>query len=365
MKWPGLTKLDKYIIGKFLGTFIYSIVLITLIAVVFDLSEHIDDFFEHDATFREVVFDFYLNFIPYFIILFSSMITFISVIYFTSKMAYNTEIIAILSSGVSFNRFLRPYMISATLIAGFSFVVSNYILPPANKIRIEFAEKYFHSRPVNYSNRNIHKQISPGVFIYMESYSNTSNIGYKFSMEEFKNGKLKSKLISDYIRWDSTKSKWTIRNYYIREIHELTETIKKGTSIDTSLSILPADFNRREDVFFETMDIGALNNFINKLEMQGADNIDLYKVERDKRLAFPLSTFILTLIGVTLSSRKIKGGIGMHIGIGLGFTFSYIFLIQFSSQFAISGALSPLLAAWLPNLLFTVIVIGLYKLAPK
>ncbi|MGC9341767.1 MAG: LptF/LptG family permease, partial [Bacteroidales bacterium] len=198
------------------GTFFFSILIILSIAVVFDFSEKIDDFIENGAPFREVIFDYYLNFIPYFAVLFSALFTFISVIYFTSKMAYNTEIIAILSNGVSFRRLLFPYMLSATIIAMFAFFLSNYVIPDANKIKLDFEEKYIHSRPVSFNRKDIHRQIRPGVFIYMESYSNISLTGYNFSMEKFEEGKLVSKLMADQIYWDSTKNKWTIRRYYIR-----------------------------------------------------------------------------------------------------------------------------------------------------
>ncbi len=359
-----LKKIDLYIIKKFLGTFIFSIIIILSIAVIFDLSEKIDDFLENNASPREVIFDYYLNFIPYFAVLFSSLFTFISVIFFTSKMAYNTEIIAIISSGMSLHRLLRPYFISAFLIALFSFFMSNYVIPPANKVKLDFEEKYIHSRPFRYSQRNIHKQISPGVFIYMESYSNISDIGYKFSMEKFEDGKLVSKLMSDYIRWDTTKQNWEIRNYYIREIRGPREIIQEGRKMDSTLSIRPEDFSRRVN-YVETMSIHQLNDYIKELEMQGESNISIYQIEKHKRYAFPFSTFVLTLVGVSVSSRKIKGGMGAQIGLGLLVSFAYILFMQFSTQFAVGGTLSPFLAAWIPNLLFAGIAFFLYKMAPK
>src|ERR1035437_4806524 len=331
-KWK-LKIIDYYIIRKFLGTFFFALMLIICIAVIFDVAEKIDDFMEKGATFKQIIFDYYLNFIPYFAVLFSSLFTFISVIFFTSKMAYDTEIVAILNSGMSFRRLMYPYLISAALISTFSFSLSNYVIPGANKKRLAFEETYVHGKPYEYNKPNIHKQIEPGVYIYMESFNNVSEIGYKFSMEKFKGDLLVKKLMSDYIQWNAVKKKWTIHNYYIRTIDSLKEKLVRGDVLDTTLNIGPDEFKRRDN-FVDAMSIGDLNKYIKVLQLQGADNISLYLIERAKRLAFPFSTFILTMIGVTLSSRKLRGGIGMHIGVGLALSFAYILFMQFSSQFA-------------------------------
>jgi lipopolysaccharide export system permease protein len=334
------------------------------IAVVFDTAEKIDDFVESHAPLKAIIFDYYLNFIPYFAILYSHLFTFIAVVFFTSKLAYRTEIIAILGSGVSYRRLLWPYMVGATIIAIFSYTFTNFVVPNSNKVRLEFEEHYIHSRPVSYNYRNIHKQVMPGVVIYMESYSNSSNTGDKFSMEKFENGVLVSKLQSEFMNWDSTKKKWTIHDYYIRTIDGYKEKITKGATIDTSLNIYPDDFRRRSNVV-ESMNLFELNKFIAQVELQGGENLETYKIEKYKRLALPLSTYILTLIGVCVSSRKTRGGTGLHIGIGMGFCFSYIVFMQFSSQFAISGTLNPLLAVWMPNIVYAGIAYYLYRKAPK
>ncbi len=364
VKVTGLKILDFYIIRKFLGTFFFSILIILSLAVIFDFSEKIDDFIENGAPFNEVIFDYYLNFIPYFAVLFSSLFTFISVIFFTSRMAYNTEIIAILSSGVSFRRLLVPYMLSATLIAIFAFSLSNFVIPDAKKIKLDFEEKYIHNRPVSFNRKNIHRQIRPGVFVYMESYSTISLTGYNFSIEKYEEGKLKSKLMADQIHWDTTSNKWTIRRYYVRDINGLEETITTGNSIDTTLNMHPDDFSRRLNVV-ESMTLGELNDFIHESKMQGEVNITSFLIEKYRRTAFPFSTFILTLIGVAVSSRKARGGIGVQLGAGLAISFSYILFMQFSSQFSIGGSLPPLIAVWIPNILFAVVAFFLYKMAPK
>lgn len=364
MKKIRLKIIDLYIIRTFLSTFFFSLALILTISVIFDLSEKIDNFMENNATWKLVVFNYYMNFIPYFAVLFSSLFTFITVIFFTSRMAYRSEITAIISSGMSFHRLLVPYFISAFVIALFSFILSDYVIPHANMKRLDFEEHYIHNAPRSVTERDIHRQIQPGVFIYMESYSTMSDIGHKFSMEKYENGELVSKLNSDYVKWDSAIDKWVIRNYYIRDIDGLNETITTGKSIDTTLSIRPDDFKRRLN-FVETMNIRELNGYIETLKMQGESNVIAYQIEKQKRYAFPFSTFILTLIGASVSSRKVKGGIGMQIGIGLLVAFSYILFMQFSSQFAISGSLNPVLAAWIPNILYALISLLLYRLAPK
>ena len=364
MKRFGLYKIDEYIIKKFLGTFFFAIMLIIMIAVVFDFSEKIDDFIEKNAPMHAIIFDYYLNFIPYFSVLFMPLFTFIAVIYFTSRMAYNTEIIAILSSGVSFNRLLRPYFISATLIAIFSFALNNFVIPGSTKKMLNFEELYYRNNPAVFKLINVHRQIEPGVIIYLENFNTYNNSGRKFSIEKYDHGKLISKLISDDIRWDSTKNKWTIRNYYIRDYIGENQRITSGSSIDTTLNLSPEEFKRRDNAI-QAMSFHELNDFITSQKLQGSSNIELALIEKYKRLSFPFSTFILTLIGVSVSSRKVKGGIGMQIGIGLLLSFSYILFMQFSTQFSISGTFSPLMAVWIPNFIFAFIAFLLYRFAPK
>lgn len=359
-----IRKLDIYIIKKFIGTYFFAIALIISIAVVFDISEKIDDFIEKEAPLKAIIFDYYMNFIPYFANLFSSLFTFIAVIFFTSKMAYNTEIIAILSSGVSFRRLMYPYFISALIIAIFATTLSNFIIPPANRERLEFEDKYI-KNPYRNKDRNIHKQVLPGHFIYMESYNTRNDIGYKFSYESLENGELKSKLMADYIKWDTSSNKWNIRNYYIRDIAGDTEKITTGQSIDTTLNgITPEDFRRRDN-FAERMTFRELRDFIDQQRLQGASNINVWLIEKHIRFSYPFSTFILTLIGVSLSSRKVRGGMGMHIGLGVLLSFSYIIFMRFSTMFAVSGYFSPFIAAWIPNVIFALIGIFLYRIAPK
>lgn len=355
--------LDVYIIRKFIGTYFYAILLIVGIAVVFDVAEKMDDFVGKSAPLKAIVFDYYMNFIPYFANLFSSLFTFIAVIFFTSKMAYNTEIIAILSSGVSFRRMMFPYFISAAIIAVFSFVLSSFVIPPANRVRIEFENAYV-KRPLVNTDRNIHRQVRPGIFVYMQSFNTYDNTGYKFTMEHIVDGQLASKLISDYVRWNPETEKWTVNNYHIRNYTANGEEVITGTKIDTTIYLHPTDFARRLNIV-ETMNMFELNDFIEQQKLQGAGNTDFYLIEKYSRFAYPFSTFILTLIGVSLSSRKARGGIGLHIGLGLALSFSYILFMRFSTMIAVGGGYSPLLAVWLPNVVYSIIAIALYRLAPK
>ncbi len=356
-------KLDLYIIRKFLGTFFFAIVLIISITIVFDFSEKIDNFIDKEAPFKAVIFDYYINFIPYFANLFSALFTFVSVIYFTSKMAYDTEIIAILSSGISFKRLMFPYFISALIIGIFSFFLSNFVIPPANAKRLDFTETYLKKRFVN-KERNIHRQIEPGLFIYMTNFETSSKIGYKFSLEKFEGKQLVSKLTSRSIKWNKEKEKWTIKDYVIRRIDGDKETLEKGKSIDTLLNFKPDEFSRRTNVV-EAMNMMELDDFIDEQIMRGDSNISAYKIEKYRRIANPFSAFILTLIGVSLASRKVRGGMGLHLGIGLALSFSFILFMQISTVFATNGSMNPLLAVWLPNILFSVIGIYLYRVAPK
>ncbi|MEN8156229.1 MAG: LptF/LptG family permease [Bacteroidota bacterium] len=364
IRFFGLKIIDLYVIRKFLGSFFLSIILILSIVVIFDLSEKIDDFIESGAGLKEILFDYYLNFVPYFAVLFSSLFAFIAVIYFTSRMAYNTEIIAILNSGMSFRRFLRPYLFSATLIAVLSFILSDQVIPHANQVKLDFEEKFVRKRPVKFKTKNFHRQIEPGVYVYLQNYSNVSNVGYNFTIEKFEEGVLVSKMSADQIRWDTAVNKWQARRYYIRTIDGINETLVSGRQIDTTLSIHPDDFKMRLTIV-ETMSLRELDAFIKKQLMQGETNVTSYQIERQNRLSFPFSTFILTLIGVAVSSRKMRGGIGLQIAIGVMISFTFILFSQFSKQFAIGGMLPVMAAVWLPNLFFMVIALFLFRMAPK
>ncbi len=356
---------DRYIIRKFLGTFFFCLVLILTIAVVFDFAEKIDNFMEKNAPVRAIIFDYYLNFIPYFATLFSPLFVFISVIFFTSKMAVNTEIIAILNSGMSFRRMMLPYFLSSLCIAIITFILTNFVIPQANLKRMDFEDKYYRSSSRRVPVMDIHRQVFKNVLIYMESFNPISQSGRNFTIEKFNDsGKLESKLSGNMVKYDTATSKWTVVNYYIRKIKNDEDSIASGDRIDTTLTIKPDDLSRSPG-FVGTMTFNDLNDYIGQLKLQGSDELKLFLIEKHRRLANPFAVFILTLIGVSLSSRKVRGGIGMNIGIGLGLSFSYILFLQFASQFSLKGNLNPMMAMWIPNILYTFIALVLYRLAPK
>ncbi len=355
--------LDRYILKKFLGTFFFSILLIICIVIVFDISEKIEDFITHDVPMQEIVFDYYLNFIPYFVNLFAYLFTFIAVIFFTSRLAARTEIVAMLSGGVSFYRMLRPYMIGATMIAGLSFVLSNYIIPEANKKRLEFESKYVGSHFVN-MDQNIHRQVATGVFIYMERFNTENNVGTRFTLEKFSGMELKMKISAREIRWDSTTSRWSIIDYSGRTINGEKERLFKGAQIDTMINLSPKDFGRVQNVM-ESMNSTELSQYIANEKIKGSENVHLYEIERHRRIAFPFATFIMTILGVAVSSRKVRGGIGKQLGIGIALSFIFIFFMQIFTSYASSGVMHPALAVWIPNTIFALIAAYMIRTAPK
>jgi lipopolysaccharide export system permease protein len=355
--------LDIYITKKFLTTFFFALGLIITIAIVFDISEKIDDFLEKKAPLKAILFDYYLNFIPYFANLFSPLFIFISVIFFTSKMASQTEIVAILSSGVSFKRLMVPYMAVALLLAGLSFYLNGWVIPHSNKTRLVFENTYI-KNPYVLKSKNIHRQILPGEFIFFENYNTLDNMGYRFSYEKFDSLKLVFKFNSDRLIWDTTSNKWRAENYLIREINGNHESLKQGARLDTTFNFLPEEFSTRENNVI-TMDSGELSRYIEDKKMRGAEGIQFDQVELYRRSSFPFATFILTLIGVSLSSRKVRGGIGIQIGAGILLSFTYIMFMQVSTTFATNGNMPAMLAVWIPNIVFAVVGIFLFKSAPK
>ncbi len=357
-----MKKLDLYIIKKFLGTYFFTISLILSIAVIFDINEKLDKFLAKEVFLSDIVFKYYLNFIPYYASVFSALFVFISVIFFTSKMANNSEIIAILASGVSFKRFVRPYMISALIISIFMFILNGFIIPPGNVIRIDFQNKYFKNKKVEYA-RNIQIEATPGVIAYFERYDNSDKTGYNFSLDKFDEKQLESKLIAKKIEYDSLQ-KWTIHDYLIRDFDGMHEYITKGEKLDTILGIEPSDILISAGDQ-EQMTTPALKKYIDKQKKRGVGNMTNFEIEYERRYASFMASFILTMIGVSLSSRKIKGGMGLNIGIGLGLSFSYILFMSMSSTLAVSGELTPRMAAWLPNIIYAVIAVLLYGRAPK
>jgi lipopolysaccharide export system permease protein len=355
--------IDIYLIKKFLGTFFLAISLLIMIVIVFDISEKIDNFLEKDTPLKAILFDYYLNFIPYFVNLFSYLFTFITVVFFTAKMAAQSEIVAILSSGISFRRLLVPYLISAIVLGVMSFYLANFLIPKTNTRLMAF-EKAYLKNPYRNRDLNIHMQISPGNFVYMETFNNLTNTGYKFAMERFENRRLVSKLNAQRITWDSISGTWQVRDYVIREIIRDQEKITRGAKLDTVINMHPSEFSFIIEEM-KTMNFRELREFIDKERLKGSQEINEYEVEKHRRIAHPFATLILTLIAVSISSRKVRGGIGMHLGMGLTLAFSFLLFQQVSTVFATRGSLDPWLAVWIPNIVFALIGLFLLRIAPK
>ncbi len=358
----GLKRLDVYIIKKFLGTFFYSIILILSIAVVFDITEKIDNFYEYNAPFKAIVIDYYMNFIPYYANMFTPLFTFISVIFFTSKMANNTEIVAILSSGVSFNRLMRPYIVSATVITLLAFLLGAFIIPNSTKGLLQFENQYI--KPFKSDNkRNVQMEVEKGVIMYIERFEISTNTGYSFSLESFDDKTLVSRLTAESVEWDSLYS-WKVNNYVQREFDGMHEKLTRGTKMDTTINVQPEEFFISPEEAPQ-LSLGELKSFISKQKERGVGNVQAFEDEYFRRYSFPLSVLIMTLIGVSLSSRKIRGGMGLNLGIGLGLSSLFVIFTTMSTTFAVNNAMPILLAVWLPNIIFLTIGLILYVRAPK
>ena len=359
-----IRRIDWYIIKKFLGTYFFAIALIISIAVVFDANENIDKFINNKAPLKAIVFDYYMNFIPYFSNLFSPLFVFIAVIFFTSKMAENSEIIAMFSTGMSFKRLMRPYMISAAIIALVTYGLGAYVIPKGNVTRLDFEDKYKRKKKQEYV-RNVQLEVDSGVIAYLERYENYNKTAYRFSLDKFKDKQLVSHLTARSAVYDTTSlHKWTLKDYMIRHMDGMKETITKGSRLDTIIKMEPQDFLIMKGQQ-QTMTSPELKEYISKQKQRGFANIKEFEIEYYQRIAMSFAAFILTAIGVSLSSRKVKGGMGLYLGIGLGLSFSYILFQTVSATFAINGNTPPIIAVWLPNILYTFIAIYLYRKAPK
>ncbi|MDD4799484.1 MAG: LptF/LptG family permease [Proteiniphilum sp.] len=358
-----LKRLDRYIIIKFLGTYLFMIVLIISIAVVFDINEKIDKFMTNNASLKEIIFDYYLNFIPYYTNLFSPLFVFLAVIFFTSKMANNSEITAILSNGIGFKRLMKPYMIAALVIALITFIFGGYLIPPANATRIKFEQTYVDPRKRKTGDHDIQFRVGPGTIVYFDNFDMTSKTGYNFSIDHFNNLQLVSRLTAQSIRYDSAYQ-WTIQNYQVRDFDGVKETITQGSAVDTVLRIVPNDFIiAKSDQ--QMMTSPQLRRYVTSQKERGMGNIQAFQIEYHSRFANVFSAFILTLIGASLSARKVKGGMGLNIGLGLGLSMAYILFMTVSSTFAVKGGMSPFVAAWIPNIIFILIAMVLYRKAPN
>ncbi len=358
-----LTKIDLYIIKRFIGAFLLALGLFTVIIIVFDLAEKIEDFIGNEAPFNEVIFDYYVNWVPFLLNLFSPVFVFISVIFFTSKMAQKSEIIAILAGGVSYKRLLVPYILTGVFLAAFSFTLSAWIIPKADKTRVKFENTYIRDRS-NYKMLSIKRQIEPGVIMTLGNFAIMDSSGYRFNLEHIENGEIRSKLSADRIAWNDKTNKWKLSNYWIREFIDGMEIITKGSTLDTMINFNPEDFFRKNDDV-QMFNLKELDAMIRMEEMTGTGNTFFYTTEKYKRFSSPFAIIILTIIGVSVASKKTRGGIGLNLGIGLLLSFTFLIVMQFFLAYGTSGTMPPIIAVWLPNIIFGGIAYAMYKFAQK
>ena len=355
--------LDWYIIKKFISTYLVSLLIVVAIVIIFDISEKIDSFVEREAPLNEINFEYYLNFIPYFVNMYSAMFVFITVIFFTSRMAANSEIVAILSSGISFHRMMLPYIVASSLIAVMSLGLNLYVIPRSNQVRLLFEREFVKDKRT--AIRNIHYQISPGDFVFVESFSTWNNTAYRFTLESIEDNQIVSKLSAESAAWDSLSGAWKLKNYFVRDYTTgMSDQVRSGSQKDTVIALTVDDFYRNAQTV-QTLPYDELRSLIRTQNMRGDSNIVYAQIEEHNRWAMPFSCIILTIIGVALSSRKKRGGLGWNMALGIALVFSYILFQRFAQMFVFTGLLPPGIAIWTPNILFAIIAAVLYKLAPK
>ncbi len=364
--------IDKYILKKVLYTFFFVVLILVAIIVVIDITEKMDKFSKNNLS-AGTVFGYYLDFVPWIAGLITPITIFIAIVYVTSRMAAHTEIIAILGSGVSFKRLLLPYFIASLVVAIISFVLNGWIIPRSNLSRLAFEMQYFNNR-YYFDKRNVHMQVEPNVYLFIQNFNNQTNTGYQFTLERFENNKLIEKLSADNIQWDSTKLKWVLQSWKIKHVDDIFEKKapkttgfieqKVGNTKDTTLSISPKDFENEERKF-DGMTITELSEYIAKLKFRGSTGVEAYEVEKQIRFSSPFTIFVLVFMGVIVSSRKSRGGTGFQIALGFSLSFVFILFFMMTRTFAEAGSLPPTFAAWLPNLIFGTISAVMYKYVPR
>ena len=339
--------------------------MMSIIIVVFDYVERVDDFTELHAPLDAIIFDYYLNFIPHLVNQFSALFTFISVIFFTSKLAMQTEIVAILSGGVSFRRLMWPYMLGAGIIALVSLCLSLWIIPEGQKDSVEFQSKYFKGNQLIDYQQHVYRQLEPGTFAYVRGYSPDFERVPFFAIERYEGSDMVEVLNAASASFDEESGRWTAPRYVIYTRGEDgTLGYEQFRNLDTLINLDARELVGTKGLV-KTLNFNELNDFLSKQRAKGSDDLFLIEVERHTRFSYPFSTFILTLIGVSIASRKVRGGMGMHIGLGITLCFTYIMLGRVFEQIALGGTMPPWLGVWLPNIIFAIIAIYGYIKAPK
>jgi lipopolysaccharide export system permease protein len=360
-----MTKIDRYLIKRFLTTYVFAVFIIVMVILVIDFVEKNDDFMETKPSNHAIFFDYYLNLAPYWANYISPLMIFISTVFFTAKMASHTEIIAILGSGTSFRRLMVPYFIGSGIVAIYSFVMVGWFLPKANVPRIEFENKYINS-DFFFTGRDIHLAVQKNVYAYLSSYDNASNTAYDFTLEKVENNRLVEKLSARRATYDDSLKKWKLYDYNIRKIGISKDemTYEAITPLDTSIKLYPSDFGNSKNRQ-ETMTISQLEDYIDLINSRGAEGVETYKIEYYQRFATPFAVIILSIMGLIVSARKARGGVGLQIAIGFVLAFLYIIFYILSKGIAEAGSMNPILAVWLPNIIFSIISVVMYFTVPR
>jgi lipopolysaccharide export system permease protein len=365
-----MQKLDWYILKKFLVTFIFCLLLFTVIAVAVDTSEKTDDFVKAGLSTSGIIREYYLGFVPWIWSLLFPLFVFIAVIFFPRRMATRSEIIAILASGTSYNRFLRPFFIGGLLLASILWLGSRYWIPKANVIKSNFQTKYMdrNDPSKNGSSGNcptcFYKRVDTNTFIGVKDFDTSSKMARGFFMEKVKDNKVVYNLRAETMRWDTAIKKWSLTNAAERYVNVMGEQMKYYPTLAITLSIKPVDF-RRDYYLKDKLTTPELVRFIEKEELRGTEGLNTYKVERYRRTATPAAVILLTFIGAVIASRRTRGGSGVHLALGITIAAMFIISDRFSTVFATKGNFSPVLAAWLPNIVFTLVALRLYRQTPK
>jgi lipopolysaccharide export system permease protein len=360
-----LKKIDRYIIGKYLATFFVIIILIISLASAFDFSERLDSFMgrgDVKPKVREILLDYYLNFAIFFANAFSPFFAFIAVIFFTSRMASRLEIISILSTGTSYWRLLRPFLMTAIFIASLNWISANFIIPKANLDKMKFEKKYFGR--VSLSFPNIHRQYSDSEFVYVKNFNFATNIGGAFAYEKFVDGQLTKKIMCHTLVYDTLNTSWKLQDYIVRDLHGLKEKMSRGSVMDTIFPFTPDLFKTEMKVMI-TMSNAELDEFIKQEKAKGSKYVNIYLLEKHQRNANPFAIIIMTLLAVPIASRKVRGGIGFHLATGVGLAFIYIYIGKVFTASAATGGIDPFWALWIPNVLFLILAAVLVRFAQK
>jgi lipopolysaccharide export system permease protein len=354
--------LDRFILKKFLTSYAFVIFIIEIVVVLVHFTDHNENYIKNELTAAQIL-GYYLDYIPYVANMISPITVFITVVFMTSRLAQHSEIIAILSSGVSFQRLMRPYMMGALIIAGLSFYLGGWVIPNGNKERVAF-ELEFIKGTYRFNERNIHIKIAPTTLLYLQSYNVGSNVGYKPTLETIENGVMTTKLEATRMEWQKKTEKWRLRDWKKRQIEGMEEIFSAGSSLDTTLRIHPKDFES-DYSRFETLTMNELYSYLDELKMRGSDNIETYEIEKYVRYTAPFAALILTFIGLGVSARKARGGAGFQIALGFLLAFIYIIFFIFSRTSAEAGSIAPVIAIWIPNIIFTIIGLLIYKTVPR